>query len=218
MMEDMTGNRTGAQVVGGGMLLIASFGLVACTDNAQNRASPGTSRPANPASTAPPTTAATPPASCAAPAPEQGRPRLDTTVKVFLFCKSNGGVMPVELHSAGRVVPDDGAPLRAALTQLLLGVTPAEDEAGLTSAFSSFTAGGLRGVTVKTGIARLDLTDGFESTTNFSTSNLAGIVLSQIEATALQFPDIQGIEFAIEGQRWCGWEVGDCGPGPVLER
>jgi spore germination protein GerM len=137
---------------------------------------------------------------------------------VFLFCKSTGGVMPVELHSADRIVPDDGAPLRAALTQLLLGVTPAEDEAGLASAFTSFTADGLRGVTVKSGIARLDLSAGFESTTNFSTTNLAGVVLSQIEATVFQFPDIQGIDFAIEGQRWCGWEVGDCGPGPVLER
>ena len=215
---DMTGNRTGARVVTGGMVLIASFGLVACTGDAQNRASPGTSAPANPASTAPTTTVATLPASCAAPTPEQGRPGLDATVKVFLFCKSNGGVMPVELHSSERVVPDDGAPLRAALTQLLLGVTPAEDEAGLASAFSSFTAGGLRGVTVKSGIARLDLTAGFESTTNFSASNLAGVVFSQIEAAVFQFLDVQGIEFAIEGQRWCGWEVGDCGPGPALER
>ena len=200
------------------MLLIASFAFLACTGNGQNRALPGTSGPANPASTAPPTAAATSPASCAAPTPEQGRPGLDTTVKVFLFCKSNGGVMPVELQSADRVVPDDGAPLRAALTQLLLGVTPSEDEAGLASAFSSSTAGGLRGVTVKSGIARLDLTAGFESTTNFSTTNLAGVVLSQIEMTVFQFPDIQGIEFAIEGQRWCGWEAGDCGPRPVLER
>jgi spore germination protein GerM len=126
--------------------------------------------------------------------------------------------MPLELHSADRVGPDDGTPLRAALTQLLLGATPAEDEAGLASAFSSFTAGGLRGVTVKSGITRLDLTAGFESTTNFSATNLAGVVLSQIEATVFQFPDIQGIELAIDGRRWCGWEVGDCGPGPVLER
>ena len=218
MMVDMNGNRTGRRVVGGGMLLIVSFGLVACTDNGQNRASSGTSDPADPASTAPATTAVTLPASCAAPAPEQARPGLDTTVKVFLFCKSNGGVMPIELHSADRVVPDDGAPLRAALIQLLLGVTPAEDEEGLASAFGSFTAGGLRGVTVKSEIARLDLTDGFESTTNFSTSNLAAVVLSQIEATVFQFPEIRGIEFAVEGQRWCGWEAGDCGPGPVLKR
>lgn len=217
MMVDMTVNRTDPRVVGCGTLLIISFGLVACTGDSQNRASPGTG-PAHPVSTAPPTTTATPPASCAAPTPAQGRPGLDTTVKVFLFCKSNGGVLPVELHSADRVVPNDGAPLRAALTQLLLGVTPAEDTAGLESAFSSFTAGGLRGVTAKAGIARLDLTAGFEATTNFSTSNLAGVVFSQIEATVFQFPDIHGIDLAIEGEPWCGWEVGDCGPGPLLKR
>jgi hypothetical protein len=216
MMVNMTGNGPGRRRVGGGLLLVASLSLSACPGNGQNRASP--SGPADPGSTAPPTTAAIQAASCAAPTPGQGRPGLDTAVKVSLFCKSNGGVMPVELHSAVRVVPDDGAPLRAAVTQLLLGVTPEEDEAGLASAFTSFTAGGLRGVTVQSGIARLDLTAGFESTTNFSTTNLAGVVVSQIEATVFQFPHIQGIDFAIEGQRWCGWEVGDCGPGPVLER
>jgi spore germination protein GerM len=139
-------------------------------------------------------------------------------VKVFLFCNDEGGVMPVDLHPVDRVVPNDGEPLRAALTQLLLGVTPAEAQAGLGSAFSSFTAGGLRGVTVRSGIARLDLTTGFETTNNFSTTNMSGVVLSQIEATVFQFPNIQGIEFTIEGQRWCGWEAGDCGRESLLKR
>jgi hypothetical protein len=199
-------------------VLMASCGLMACTGDAPKGASPGTSSSANPPPTALSTTAGTAHASCAAPAQEHLRPGLDMAVKVFLFCKSSGGVMPLELHPVDRVVPDDGEPLAAALTQLLLGVTPAEDEAGLASAFSSSTAGGLRGVTVKSGIARLDLTAGFEATNNFSTSNLAGVVFSQIEATVFQFPDIRGIDLAIEGQRWCGWEVGDCGPGPVLKR
>lgn len=214
----MSRNRTGRRVVGTGMLLIASFGLGACTADAQNGASPGTSDPVTGPTTAPSTRADTSPTSCAPPTPERGRPSLDTTVKVFLYCKSNGGMMPVELHSAVRMVPADGEPIRAALTQLLLGVTPAEDEAGLGSAFDTSTVGGLRSVAVKSGIARLDLTAGFEATNNFSTANLAGVVFSQIEATVFQFPDIRGIEFTIEGQRWCGWEVGDCGPGPVLKR
>jgi hypothetical protein len=88
----------------------------------------------------------------------------------------------------------------------------------LGSAFSSSTGGGLRQATVESGIARLDFTAGFEATNNFSTTNLAGVVRSQIEATVFQFPAVHGIEFAIEGRRWCGWEAGDCGPGPVLKR
>jgi spore germination protein GerM len=199
------------------ILLVASFGLVACTRGGK-AASARTPGSVNPVATAPSTAAETTLAPCAAPTPEHVRAGLDTSVKVFLYCKSNGGVMPVELHAAVRIVPDDAESLRAALTQLLLGVTPAEDEAGLGSAFSSSTAGGLRGVGVKLGIARLDLTAGFEATSNFSTSNLAGVVFSQIEATVFQFPDIHGIGFAIEGQRWCGWEAGDCGAGPLLKR
>lgn len=151
--------------------------------------------------------------------PAAERPRtaeLDTTVKVFLFC--NGGVMPVDLHPVERVVPNDGAPLRAAMTQLLLGVTPAEASAGLQSAFSAYTAGTLRGVTVRSGVATLDLTEGFESTNNFSTTNLSGVVLSQIRATVFQFPEITSVEFAIEGKRWCGWEAGDCDQAPLLKR
>lgn len=136
---------------------------------------------------------------------------------MFLFCKSDGGVMPVELHPVDRVVPADGQPLRGALTQLLLGATPAEDDVGLGSAFSASTAAGLRGVTVGSGIARLDFTAGFEAANNFSTTNLAGVVFSQIEATVFQFPHIHGIEFAIDGRRWCGWEAGDCNSGPVLK-
>ncbi|MGH9021860.1 MAG: GerMN domain-containing protein [Acidimicrobiia bacterium] len=138
-------------------------------------------------------------------------------MKVFMFY--NGGVMPVDLHPIDRVVPNDGAPLRSAMTQLLLGVTPEEASAGLQSAFSAYTAGTLRGVTVRSGVATLDLTAGFESTNNFSTSNLSGVVLSQIEATVFQFPEITGIDFAIEGERWCLWEnTCDDATFPLLSR
>ena len=132
-------------------------------------------------------------------------------VKVFLFC--NGGSAPVDLRPVDRVVPNDGAPLRAALNQLLMGETPDEASAGMQSAFSQYTVGTLRGVTTKSGVATLDFTAGFESTNNFSTTNLAAVVFSQIEATVFQFPEITAIEFMIEGKRWCGWEAGDdCEP------
>lgn len=201
-------------------LVIASIGLAGCTDDdGTERVSASTSTSSTtPATSSPPTaTTVQTSGSCVAPAAERPRtPELDTTVKVFLFC--NGGVMPVDLHPVDRVVPNDGAPLRAAIGQLLVGVTPAEANAGLQSAFSAYTAGALRGVTVRSGVATLDLTAGFESTNNFSTTNLSGVVLSQIEATVFQFPDITSLEFEIEGERWCGWEAGDCGPKPPIER
>lgn len=194
-------------------VLIASVWLAGCTNDGSAEDAASTSATGAPTSL-PSTTTISP--GCTAPEPELQRPELDTTVKVFLFC--NGGVMPVDLHPATRVVPNDGAPLRAAMTQLLLGVTPAEASAGMQSAFSAYTADTLRGVTVKSGVATVDLTRGFERTNNFSTTNLSGVVFSQIEATVLQFPDIQGIEFAIDGRRWCGWEAGDDCPAPLFER
>lgn len=127
--------------------------------------------------------------------------------------------MPIEVQFLDRVVPDDGAALRAALTQLLLGVTPAEWNAGFRSAFSSQTAGQLRSVAIRDGVAVLDLTAGFVATNNFSTSNLGGVVMSQIEATVFQFPEVMGIEFRVEGERWCGWETTCQGaPSPLRDR
>lgn len=144
---------------------------------------------------------------------------LDMTVRVALFC--GPGLMPLsDLRLVERVVPDDGAPLAAALSQLLLGVTPEEASAGLGSAFSAYTAGLDLSIEVHDGVAIIDLTDGFVQTNNFSTTNLAGVVGRQIEATVYQFPDISGIDFRLNGERWCGWEstCGDGEPTPIGER
>lgn len=151
------------------------------------------------------TTSTIPGTRCGSPEPGLQRPEVDEVVTVFVFC--GPGVVPVDLHAANRVVPADGAPLRAAVTQLLLGVTPAEAAEGLRSAFSSYTAGTLVGVNLEAGVATLNFTSGFVETNNFGTTNLTGIVLSQIDATVFQFPEVQGIEFEVEGERWCGWEA-----------
>jgi spore germination protein GerM len=100
------------------------------------------------------------------------------------------------------------------MTQLLLGVSPAEDAAGLTSMFSTYTAGTLRGVRIADGVATVDFTSGFAATNNFSTSNASAIVYAQIDATLFHFPEIVGIEFEIDGERWCGWE-NTCDGAPV---
>lgn len=70
-------------------------------------------------------------------------------------------------------------------------------------------------MTVENGVATLDLSASFESTNNFSTTNLGGIVMTQIMATVFQYPDITGIEFEIDGERWCGWETVPCEEVPV---
>lgn len=67
---------------------------------------------------------------------------------------------------------------------------------------------------IEDGIATLDLTAGFGSTSNFSTSAASAAVMAQIEATVFQFSEITGLEFKIEGERWCGWE-NTCDEAPV---
>ena len=155
---------------------------------------------------------------CSAPAESTPvREGLDVTVTVYVFCGTGvgeSGLIPVE-----RVVPDDGAPLRASIIQLLIGVTPDEARAGLNSAFSPYTAGMLLSVDVDGSTATIDLTAEFAQTNNFSTSNLSAVVLSQIEATVFQFPEIDGIELQVGGERFCGWETScDGAPEPLMSR
>lgn len=72
----------------------------------------------------------------------------------------------------------------------------------MNSAFSSYTAGTLREVTLESGVATLDLTSGFAATNNFSTSNMSVVVLNQLQETVFQFPEIDAIEIEIGGERW----------------
>lgn len=125
--------------LGAGARYWSAFALLStsCTGGSDDDASSDTSRSASVPSTS--SAAIT----CRPPAPEiPHEPPRARAVTVFLFC--GPGLAPVDLRPVERMVPDDGVPLRAALTQLLLGVTPEESSVGLSSAFSSYTAGQLR--------------------------------------------------------------------------
>jgi len=133
-----------------------------------------------------------------------------------LFCGVNGlDFSPALLRPVERLVPDDGAPLRAAMTQLLVGVTPKESAAGLSSSFSTYTAGQLRSATIENRIATLELTAGFRDTNNYSAGTASTFVMGQIKVTVFNLPEVDGIEFKIDGDRWCGWENPCDGDIPV---
>ena len=79
------------------------------------------------------------------------------------------------------------------------------------------TANRLISETVENGT--VDLTTTFVQTNNFSTSNLSALVLGQIEATVFQFSEVSGIDFSVDGTRWCGWEAScDDAPTPLVSR
>lgn len=176
--------------------------------------------PSSISSTTPPTSTTTvaPGPTCKPDTAGSSRAGFDTAVLIALPC--GAPLMPLEnLVLVERVVPDDGEPLAAAIGQLLLGVTPAEAEAGLISAFSSYTAGEMNSVDVVDGVAIIDVTRAFLQTNNFSTSNLSGVVQRQIAATVFQFAGIDAIELTVDGSRFCGWEqTCEDAPGPFGDR
>jgi hypothetical protein len=148
--------------------------------------------------------------------PYAPRPAVDSVVSIALYCEGDDEPRIVE-----RLVPADSDPATAAFEQLLIGVTPEEHHVGLQSAFTSYTAGQFNSVIVgRDGVLVIDLTPGFVSTNNFSTSNGALLVLQQIEATFFAVREVSGIEFTVDGNRWCGWESGPCSdvPRPFIGR
>lgn len=188
-------------------VVVVLLAIVGCSDDDQ-RATP-TSSSALPESTQPSSTTAISSATattCTPIEPVVHQPDEHQIVDVFVFC-GPGVAYDLDLRRVSRLVPADAQPLTAALTQLLIGVTPEEAATGLASAFSSYTAGGLRSADIDGGIAVLDFTNGFVRTGNFGTSNLSAVVMMQIEATVFQFPEVTGLDLRVDGERFCGWEA-----------
>lgn len=188
-------------------VVVVLLAIVGCSDDDQ-RATPAPSS-ALPESTQPSSTtaiSASTVTTCTSSEPVVQQPDEHQIVDVFVFCGA-GVAHDLDLRSVSRLVPADADPLTAAVTQLLIGVTPEEAAIGLASAFSSYTAGGLRSAHIDGGIAVLDFTNGFVRTGNFGTSNLSAVVMMQIEATVFQFPEVTGLDLSVNGERFCGWEA-----------
>lgn len=121
-------------------------------------------------------------------------PAGDMVVTVFYSCNVDAGPIPTY-----RVVPVTSGVLHAALDQLLAGPTAPERAAGLTSWFSSATAGYVRGVTVRAGTATVDFGDLRPLIPNASTSAGSRLLLSQLDATVTQFPTVTSVLYRIDG-------------------
>jgi len=143
------------------------------------------------------------------------REKLDQVVTIYVTCNDDpGDPNNIEVVAVKRVVPLTDNVLLASLSQLFVGTTPDEAEAGHVSVFSAFTDGQVFDATVRDGTATLTLGRGFTSANNFSTTNLSSYVLRQLSATVFQFPEITGFEVIVDGERWCGFET-DCDGAPI---
>jgi spore germination protein GerM len=117
---------------------------------------------------------------------------------VFFSCGEQ--VRPVE-----RALAPTRAVLRAALEQLLRGPTAEERAAGFHSFFGAATAGALRSVVVRDGVARIDFADFSRAIPNASSSAGSAQLLAQLRATIFQYAAVRGAEITFDGSCDAFW-------------
>lgn len=119
-------------------------------------------------------------------------PSPDTTTEVRVWFTRGE-----EPAAVVREVPRAGP--RAALEALLRGPTAAERAAGLHSWFSDSTAGALRGVELRDGLLVVDFRGLDRLIPNASTSFGSTLLLSALDSTVLQFPEVRSVEYRLDG-------------------
>lgn len=101
-----------------------------------------------------------------------------------------------------RAVPrrvEPPAVLAGALRALLRGPTIAERRRGYGGWFSARTAGALRSVRIRGGVAYVDLRDLSRVIPNASTSCGSALLLAQLDRTATQFPSVRRAVYSFGG-------------------
>jgi spore germination protein GerM len=97
--------------------------------------------------------------------------------------------------------------LRTTLQLLLRGPTRDERDSGLHSWFSDATANALRSVDVDaTGHATIDFQDLPHLIPNASSSAGSTMLLHELNGTVFQFPEIQSVEYRLDGSCDAFWE------------
>jgi spore germination protein GerM len=140
----------------------------------------------------------------------------DTTHLLVYFSNARLATDPADcaaVFARDRDVPHTGAVATAALQQLFAGPTPAEKAMGWRSPFSASTAGLLKSVRVRDGTAYVDLHDLRGELAGATSSCGAAEFQSQVQRTLRQFPSIQRVVIAIDGQprTFYEWMNEDCG-------
>ena len=157
-----------------------------------------TDTPASPPTPAP-TASATPSAEPPTPGPSSSPSAtpVETMVVDAWFVKDE------KLAVVHREVPRTVAVLRAAIEELLRGITFTDASYGLSTAIPAETE--LRGVDLADGTATIDLSSAFESGGG-SLSMMAR--MAQLVFTATQFPTVERVELWLDGEpvEWIGGE------------
>lgn len=115
--------------------------------------------------------------------------------------------------AVARAVPAERADLSAVLEQLLAGPTAAERAQGITSWFSTATAGSLRSATVdRSGRAIVDFADLPGAIPNASSSTGSALLLQELNGTVFADPAVRSVEYRTDGscEAFWNWLQYDC--------
>ncbi len=139
---------------------------------------------------------------------------------------ANGRMVCDAVFPVPRSSPPTANVAAAALEALFIGPTPEERSQGYRSFFSERTAGLLKRLKIKAGIAYADLHDRRQELTGATSSCGSAEFFRQIQGTLGQFPTVERVIFAVEGQPrvfydWmeleCDRTNDNCDPGPFME-
>jgi hypothetical protein len=167
-------------------ILIIGVGLLAAACGAApagslGNAPPGAARPSTSASSSGPTTN---PSSSEQPT----QPAREISLQVW-FTRDG------KLFSTARTIPATPGVGHAALDLMLTGPSAAESAAGLRSQIPPGTS--LRGLTISSGTATVDLSSSFGSS---ASSSVMALRIAQTVYTLTQFPQVTGVRFELAGQ------------------
>lgn len=129
-------------------------------------------------------------------APERNlEPQTVRVLIYFVRTDANGKFLrPVRLGAVGRELVTQLSPVEVAIRLLLQGPTPEERKGGFNSAIQTGTE--LIGVTVKDGVADVNLSAEFEAVT----SQLGHLMkISQVVWTLTELPEVEAVRFRIHG-------------------
>lgn len=121
----------------------------------------------------------------------------DDTGEVLVFFGVAGSRECDEVESYPRLIPADSDPVRGAFDALLAG--PLSAETGAISWFSTATAGAVLSTDLVDGVLTIDMADLSGVIPNASSSCGSSAFLSQLQATAFQFDEVEEVTFMFEG-------------------
>jgi len=114
-----------------------------------------------------------------------------------------------------RALPAGSDPVRGALDWLVRGPTGAEGDEGVESWFSGETAGSVRSVGLDdSGRLVVDFNDLSNLIPGASSSTGSQLLLQELNGTVFTFPEVESVEYRMEGSctRFWEWLQYDCQP------